>query len=241
MTAGENETGGHAGRVRDIFTRVSARYELINWLMTFGRDRAWRRYLVALTDLKPGEKWLDVGTGTGGLARAALARHPHLRVTAVDFTPNMLIEARRRKDNANITFLQADALNLPFQDASFHAVSSGYLIRNVSDPVQAFREQVRVTVPGGKVVCLETAPPENNWLKPFITLYLKMMIPFLGWLIAGDRKAYNYLQESTRAFKSPEELSEIMKTAGLKNVSFKRLMFGTQAALEGFRPEDKPA
>jgi len=237
----DTEARRHAGRVRRMFTRISNRYDLMNRLMTLGRDKAWRRYVVRLADLKSGQRFLDVGTGTGGIALEALRRDSNIKVTAVDFTLKMIQVARQGKDGDKISWLQADGQNLPFKEVSFDVVTSGYLIRNVSDPVQAFREQTRVTAPGGKVICLDTAPPPDNFLKPFILLYLKIMIPFLGRLVAGDKNAYDYLQESTRAFKSPEELQKIMTDAGLEKVSHKRLMFGTQVVLKGSRPRDKQA
>jgi len=233
------ETREHADRVQKMFARIAGRYDLMNRLMTFGQDQAWRRYVVRLAGVKSGARLLDIGTGTGSIALEALQRHPGVEIAAVDFTLNMIQLARQRKGGDRIFWLQADGQALPFKNASFDAVTSGYLIRNVSDPAQTFREQARVVVPGGKVVCLDTTPPPDTVLKPLIHLYMKALIPFLGSLVAGDRKAYNYLQESTRAFKTPEELILIMHEAGLEEVSCRRLMFGTQVVLWGRRPLEK--
>ena len=235
------DAGKHSreDKVRDMFARISTQYDRMNRLMTMGRDQAWRRYVVRLSGIRPGARLLDVGTGTGSIAFEALRRCPGVKIAAADFTWKMIQAARQRKNSNKIAWLQADGQALPFKDASFDAVTSGYLIRNVSDPALAFREQVRVVAPGGKVVCLDTAPPPDNVLKPLILLYMKVLIPLLGRLVTGHQNAYNYLQETTRAFKTPEELALIMKEAGLENVSSRRLMFGTQVVLSGKRPVDK--
>jgi demethylmenaquinone methyltransferase/2-methoxy-6-polyprenyl-1,4-benzoquinol methylase len=134
-----------------------------------------------------------------------------------------------------ISWCCTDALNLPFSDLVFDAVTSGYLIRNVADVRRAFMEQVRTVKPGGKIVCLETSPPPQNILRPFILLYLKLIIPMLGFLFAGNKNAYRYLTSSTERFKTPQELSLIMRDAGLCDIRIKLFMFGTIAVLSGIR------
>jgi len=119
--------------------------------------------------------------------------------------------------------------------AVFDAVTSGYLIRNVTDIRRAFIEQFRAVKPGGRVVCLETSPPPQNILRPFVLLYLKIIIPMLGFLFAGNKNAYRYLTSSTESFKTPDELSLIMRDAGLYDIRIKRFMFGTIAVLSGKR------
>ncbi|MCZ7542727.1 MAG: class I SAM-dependent methyltransferase [Anaerolineae bacterium] len=135
-------------------------------------------------------------------------------------------------------WVEADALALPFADATFDAATSGYLLRNVIDPTAAFREQARVVKPGGRVVCLDTSPPPENALRPFIMIHLRYVIPLLGRLVAGDSAAYNYLPESTQAFKTPEELAAIMRAAGLVDVRYRPFMFGTMAVHVGARPKE---
>jgi len=123
----------------------------------------------------------------------------------------------------------ADALNLPFPDNTFDAVASGYLMRNVIDIERTLAEQLRVLKPGGRVVILDSSPPPRNTLRPFILIHLKFIIPLLGRIIGGKNAAdaYRYLPESTQAFKTPEELAELMRAAGIKNVQFKKFMLGT--------------
>jgi demethylmenaquinone methyltransferase / 2-methoxy-6-polyprenyl-1,4-benzoquinol methylase len=221
--------------VRAMFERIAHRYDLMNRLMTFGRDRAWRRYAIQQAALPRGGRLLDVATGTGDIAFEALRQDGSLQVTGVDFAPSMMHVGRVRPGGERVRWANADALALPFPEASFDAVTSGYLMRNVIDVARAFREQVRVVRPGGRVVCLDTTPPPPGLLRPLVLLHLRVVIPLLGRLVAGDASAYSYLPESTEAFKTPEELVCIMRAAGLQDVHFRRFMFGTMAVHVGRR------
>ncbi len=229
------ETGAPTD-VRAMFDRIAGRYRLMNALMTFGRDRAWRRAVVRAAALPPGGRLLDLASGTGDIALEALRQDSGTRVTAADFSIGMMRVGRQRHRGAMIAWCAADALALPFADASFSAVTSGYLLRNVADRVGAFREQARVVQPGGRVVCLDTSPPPPSPLRPLVRLYLRRIIPLLGRLIAGERSAYAYLSASTEGFKTPDELAAIMREAGLVDVRHRRFMAGTIAMHVGTRP-----
>ena len=222
--------------VRAMFDRIAGRYQRMNALMTFGRDRAWRRAVVQEAALPPGGRLLDVASGTGDIALEALARDPSGSVVAADFSLGMMRVGRLRPGGGRILWCAADALALPFADASFDAVTSGYLLRNVADRVDAFREQARVIKPGGRVVCLDTSPPPPSLLRPFVRFHLRRVIPLLGRLVAGDRPAYAYLAASTEGFKSPAELAAIMREAGLVDVRHRSFMGGSIAVHTGSRP-----
>ncbi len=222
--------------VRAMFDRIAGRYQLMNALMTFGRDRLWRRAVVLAAALPAGGRLLDLASGTGDIALEALRQDPGLRVTAADFSLEMIRVGRQRPGGRRIVWCAADALALPFADASFDAVTSGYLLRNVADREGAFREQARVVKPGGRVVCLDTSPPPASPLRPLVRLYLRRIIPLLGRLVAGDRSAYAYLSASTEGFKTPDELAAIMSAAGLDRVRYQRFMAGTIAVHVGTRP-----
>ena len=232
-------TTGESGAptdVRAMFDRIAGRYQLMNALMTFGRDRAWRRTVVLAAALPSGGRLLDLASGTGDIALEELRLDAGAQVTAVDFSLEMMRIGRRRPGGGRIAWCAADALALPFADASFDAVTSGYLLRNVVDRVGAIREQARVVKPGGRVVCLDTSPPPATLLRPFVRLYLRRIIPLLGRLIAGERSAYAYLSASTERFTTPEELAAIMREAGLVRVRYQRFMAGTIAVHVGTRP-----
>ncbi len=220
MSRARGEGSRDPARVRAMFDRIARRYRLANRVITFGRDRAWRRAAIRAAALAPGGRLLDVGAGTGDLALTARAGDPHLRVVAVDFTRGMLAAGRRADPDPGILWCCSDARRLPFRDGTFDAVVSGYLLRNVPDPAEALREQARVVRPGGRVVCLETAPPSAHragWLTGF---YLRRVMPALGWLVTGDRRAYGYLGNTTQAFLAPEDLAALMRGAGLENVTW---------------------
>lgn len=177
-----------------------------------------------------------MGTGTGEVARAALGLNAGLEVIAGDCTLRMIEVGRRRFGGDRILWCCCDALELPFPEAAFDAVTAGYLLRNVSDLPQAIQEQVRVVKPGHPVVCLDTCPPVHGLLNPLIRFYLNKVIPLLGSLVAGHRAAYSYLPQSTQSFMEPDRLASIMSAAGLESITYRRFMFGTQVVLKGRKP-----
>jgi demethylmenaquinone methyltransferase/2-methoxy-6-polyprenyl-1,4-benzoquinol methylase len=222
--------------IRSMFGSIARRYDIMNSLMTFGRDHAWRRYVIDMAVLPTGGRLLDVGTGTGKIALDAVAKIPDVTVVAADFSSEMMRVGKEQTGGRSIHWCCADALRLPFPDSHFHAVTSGYLVRNVTDIKKAFEEQMRVVVPGGRVVCLDTSPTPPNILRPFALFYLRRVIPLLGWMIAKDKAAYRYLPESTEAFKTPKELAGIMEEVGFHEVVIQRFMFGNIGVVTGRRP-----
>lgn len=215
-----------ASYVQSMFTKIAHRYDLMNRLMTGGQDVRWRKEVIELAKLTPRASLLDLGTGTGDLAREALTQFPQARVTAADFTLEMM---RVGKKNGDLRFSTADALNLPFKDNIFDAVVSGFLMRNVTDVQQALKEQHRMLKPGGRIVVLDTTRPKKNLLSPFIKFHMHVIIPMVGGLLSGMRDAYEYLPDTTENFLTAEELSVRMVAVGFRRVQFKRLMFGTIA------------
>jgi len=215
-----------ASYVQSMFTKIAHRYDLMNRLMTGGQDVRWRKEVIELAKLAPRASLLDLGTGTGDLAREALTQVPQARVTAADFTLEMM---RVGKKSGDLRFSTADALNLPFKDKTFDAVVSGFLMRNVTDVQQALKEQHRTLKPGGRIVVLDTTRPKKNLLSPFIKFHMHVIIPMVGGLLSGMRDAYEYLPDTTENFLTAEELSVRMVAVGFRRVQFKRLMFGTIA------------
>jgi demethylmenaquinone methyltransferase/2-methoxy-6-polyprenyl-1,4-benzoquinol methylase len=224
---------GQSRRVQRMFARIARRYDLMNRLMTFGRDIAWRREVIARAGLRPGGRLLDLGAGTGDLALEALRQTPAARVAAADFTPEMIEVGRRRPGADRIAWVTADAYRLPFATRSFDAVVSGFLLRNVANLEDAVAEQVRVLRPGGRLVALDTAPPRPGPLRPLLRFHLHRVIPALGLLVTGDAEAYDYLPDSTDRFLAPEDLAAKIDHAGLEGVGFVRRMLGAIAITYG--------
>ncbi len=220
-----------AAYVQDMFGRIAGRYNIMNRLMTGGQDLKWRRFVVGQAKLKAGDKLLDLATGTGDIAFEALKAVPGVQAVGGDFSLPMMQVGQQLPLGKQVGWTGADALNLPFPNEAFNAVTSGYLARNVVDIPRMFAEQLRVLKPGGRIVVLDSSPPKDNLLKPFIEIHLRYIIPLLGRVIAGKNgaDAYQYLPSSTQAFKSPEELAALMTQAGIRNVAYRTFMFGTMA------------
>jgi demethylmenaquinone methyltransferase / 2-methoxy-6-polyprenyl-1,4-benzoquinol methylase len=218
-----------------MFAHLARTYDRANRWMTWGQDVRWRRQVIEMVHLSAGGKLLDIGTGTGELALNAVRRDGSSLAVGGDFTPEMMRIGKARKGGDLVRWLCTDALNLPFPAESFDAVTSGYLMRNVRDVEQAWKEQYRVLKPGGKVVCLDTTPPPGDgWHLP-VRIYLRIIIPAIGQIVAGDAKAYRYLPESTLRFMGAEELLESLRMAGFKEVGFRRFIAGTMAIHWGYK------
>lgn len=224
--------------VRTMFARIAGRYDLLNDLMTAGRHRYWKR--VAARAAEPaGAVALDLGSGTGDIARE-LVRHGAREVVAADFVPEMLAPAIERAERDGMTSLRfaiADALALPFADASFDCVTSGFLVRNVADQEQAFREMLRVLRPGGRVVCLE-ASHRDGVVGRVLNAGFGVVARLLGQIVARDKDAYSYLPDSAAAFASPAELAATMRRAGFAAIQCHTFGLGMIAIHRARRPDE---
>jgi len=215
-----------AERVQKMFSKIARRYDLMNRIMTAGQDIHWRREVIRHAKLDTGDSLLDLGAGTGDLAREALRQYPDSHPVAADFTLEMM---RVGQKTGLLDWSAADALNLPFPDKSFNAIVSGFLMRNVTDVQRALKEQYRTLKAGGRIIILDTTKPRPNILTPFINIHLNYVIPFIGGLLTGEREAYTYLPDSTKSFLRAEELAVHMAAAGFKRINFDVKMFGTVA------------
>jgi demethylmenaquinone methyltransferase/2-methoxy-6-polyprenyl-1,4-benzoquinol methylase len=222
--------------VRHMFARIADQYDLINRLMTGGFDIRWRKEVVRRSRINAGARVLDLGSGTGDIARDAIDICPDSTVVGGDFTITMMRVGQAQADKKTILWTGCDAQHLPFMNGSFDAVVSGFLLRNVSSVEQSLREQWRVLTPGGRIVALDTTRPADSMLTPVIRFYLNRVIPLLGGLISKDPEAYRYLPASTSSFLSAEQLAARFKSVGFDNVGFERKMFGTIAIHWGSKP-----
>jgi demethylmenaquinone methyltransferase/2-methoxy-6-polyprenyl-1,4-benzoquinol methylase len=211
--------GDKADRVRRMFASISQRYDLNNRIHSLGLDQVWRRRAVRLADITPTDDVLDVACGTGDLT-FAFARAQPRRIIGLDFTEEMLELAREKShrltSNATKpTFIQGDAMALPFEAASFDVVSIAFGIRNVSDPAQALREFNRVLRPGGRLVVLEFSQPRNRMVRWINNVYTTRIMPATATLIARDHSgAYHYLPKSVESFLDVMALGNLMMQTG---------------------------
>jgi demethylmenaquinone methyltransferase/2-methoxy-6-polyprenyl-1,4-benzoquinol methylase len=237
----------HGQSLRRMFSGIAPRYDLMNRLMSAGQDLRWRRLAVEAAELGPGDRLLDVAAGTGDMVFIAQALAPDLDVVAADFSLEMMGAGRRRTDSVRrgangaraAAWTGADTYALPFSNGAFDAVTSAFLLRNLTQPLAGLREQVRVLRPGGRLVMLDATPPPDNWLRPAIHLYLNRLVPLLGSLIAGRPDAYRYLPNSIAAFLRPETIARLFEEAGLEGVYHRSFMFGTAAMAVGVKPTRK--
>ena len=227
-------------RVRGVFDSVADNYDLMNDLMSGGVHRLWKHYALALTKLLPGQQALDVAGGTGDLA-AGLARQVGERglVTLTDINAAMLAHGRDRLIDqglvSTVRCVQANAERLPFADGSFHCVTIGFGLRNVTDKMAALASMARVLKPGGQLIVLEFSHPVLPALKPLYDAYSFYVLPVLGRLVANDAASYRYLAESIRMHPKQEALLEMMRQAGLEDCRYHNLSGGIVAVHRGYR------
>ena len=237
-----NLTGTERARyVQGMFARIAHRYDLMNRTMTAGQDVRWRREVIWRAEPPANGRLLDLGAGTGDLAREALSQSPTLTVLAADFTLEMMRVGQlrpqaQRSEPIGLDWSAADAQSLPLPSDTFDAVVSGFLLRNLGNLALGLSEQYRVLKPGGRMVALDTTPPQHNPLEPFIRFHLHTVIPTLGQWITGQADAYRYLPESTEGFLEPERMARRLLEAGFGQVGFQRLMFDTVAIYWGRKP-----
>jgi len=241
MGAGPSGSGGvsaeRARYVREMFDRISRRYELLNFLMTAGMYRRWNARVVEVAGVRPGARVLDLACGTGSLSRElARAVGPDGYVLGIDFSPEMLRIARRRM-YANLEYRLGDATDLKeVESRSFDVATIAYGARNIPDLAALFSEMRRCLKPGGRAVCLEIARPGGVPARAFYGIWFDRIVPLLGGMISGDREAYAYLPRSVKEFVAPAELAGIMERSGLRNVTWERLAGGIITLHSGTKP-----
>lgn len=223
-----------AERVAQVFDRVSDRYDLMNDLMSFGLHRVWKAFAVTLARVRPGERVLDVASGSGDLARAFAARGAQVWMS--DVNGRMLARGRDRMLDAGrlAPAVQCDAERLPFGNACFDCVSVGFGLRNMTRKDAALAEMARVLKPGGRLLVLEFSRVWKPLQKPY-DLYSFRVLPWLGARVAGDAAAYRYLAESIRVHPDQETLRGMLEQAGLERVEYFNLAAGVVAVHRGWK------
>ena len=228
-------------RVHAIFSHIARKYERFNAVSSFGAYRLWLSGMMRQAPIGPSDRVLDIAGGTGDVAFAcARAKHPaHIQCT--DLVPEMLEVARGHyADGAAgavpVGFAVVDAQDIPYDDASFDAITMAYGIRNMPDRPRALAEMLRVLKPGGTLTCLDFSTPPNPLWARLYYFYLKHLIPFWGGLITGDREGFVYLGRSIRAFPDQQGLAQLMEQAGFCDVTWRNYTGGIAAVHVARRP-----
>ena len=227
-------------RVREVFDSVAPRYDLMNDVMSLGLHRLWKRFAIAHSGLRAGQRALDVAAGSGdlsiGLARRVGATG---QVIVTDINARMLAAGRDRLLDAgiagNVAYVQADAEALPLASATFHCVAIGFGLRNVTDKDAALASMYRCLKPGGRLLVLEFSKPTLRILEPLYEAYSFQVLPRLGQWLVDDAASYRYLAESIRRHPDQQTLKELMEKAGFERCRFFNLSAGIVALHLGYR------
>lgn len=230
--------------VQDVFTSVARQYDVMNDLMSAGVHRAWKSAMLDWLNPRPGRRYLDVAGGTGDIAMGIIDRcHGDCDVTVLDYTPNMLIEGRRRaaedgfdaSTTGDLSWTAGDAQHLPLPDSHYHGYTIAFGIRNVTDIPKALREAHRVLKPGGHFMCLEFSHVPDGMLRAAYDAWSFRVIPEIGERVTGDRGSYDYLVESIRKFPLQDDFAAMIEDAGFQRVSYRNLTQGVAAIHSGWK------
>ena len=231
-----------AKKVEQMFSRIAARYDLLNHVLSLGLDRGWRKKVARETGEIDCRGVLDVCTGTGDMA-VELCRFWKGKafVEGIDFSHELLEIARKKSKKAglddNMTFREGNAESLPYGDEQFDAVTITFGLRNINNRGKALKEFYRVTRPGGCFVCLEFSHPKNPVFQKMYSLYLLKVVPFVSQLFGSDPAAYQYLGNTIKDFPPPSGLVSLIESAGWKNTTYKKFAGGIVAMHRGMKEQ----
>ncbi|RUO19046.1 bifunctional demethylmenaquinone methyltransferase/2-methoxy-6-polyprenyl-1,4-benzoquinol methylase UbiE [Aliidiomarina iranensis] len=232
--------GEKANMVAGVFHSVAGKYDLMNDVMSFGIHRLWKRYTIDCSGARRGQKVLDLAGGTGDLA-AKFSRMvgPEGEVVLADINDSMLRVGRDKLRDmgivGNVSYVQADAEKLPFEDNTFDLITIAFGLRNVTDKDAALRSMLRVLKPGGRLLVLEFSKPEVEMLSKAYDMYSFHVMPKMGEFIAKDKDSYQYLAESIRMHPDQETLKGMMEEAGFEQVEYHNLTGGIVALHRGYK------
>ncbi|AGC90582.1 demethylmenaquinone methyltransferase [Staphylococcus warneri] len=231
------ENNAKKEQVHTVFQNISKKYDRLNNIISFEQHKVWRKRVMKEMSVKKGSTALDVCCGTADWTIAlSKAVGPQGEVTGLDFSENMLEVGKEKTAHMdNIHLVHGDAMNLPFDDASFDYVTIGFGLRNVPDYLGALKEMERVLKPGGMIVCLETSQPTLPVFKQVYRLYFKFVMPIFGKLFAKSKEEYEWLQQSTFDFPGKEKLKRLFEQAGFSNIKVRSFTGGVAAMHLGYK------
>jgi demethylmenaquinone methyltransferase / 2-methoxy-6-polyprenyl-1,4-benzoquinol methylase len=217
-------------RIASMFDAIAPRYDLLNHVLSAGMDRGWRERAIDAIELPEDARVLDLCTGTGDLALAAIARRSKASVVGVDFAAEMLrlalTKVRSASLHGRISLVRGDAARIPVGDSTCDAATIGFGIRNVAEPERALAEIVRVLKPGGRLAILEFGQPRIPGIRTLYAWYFRYMLPLVGRLISKHQSAYSYLPASVGTFPPPAEFAKMLAATGFSHVQAVPLTFG---------------
>ena len=224
---------------REMFTAIAPRYDFLNWLLSVGQDKYWRKQAVDLLDPIRRDHILDVATGTCDIAIEIAKQNLAVRIFGIDFSQRMLELGKAKVFRSNydksISFQIGSGEHLPFANESFDGVVCAFGIRNFANVKRGLREFYRVLKPGGRIVILEFSVPQNQFLNAVYECYFNFILPKIGNLVSGHSNAYTYLPESVAHFPNQKTFVEWIEKTGFKKVSFEELTFGIVSIHRGFK------
>jgi demethylmenaquinone methyltransferase / 2-methoxy-6-polyprenyl-1,4-benzoquinol methylase len=220
--------------VKQVFSEVPNTYELTNHVLTLGFDILWRKKTAKIAAKSGGSKWVDMCTGTGETATYLSQLAPKgTKVLAVDFSPEMLTEARKKSEAKKIEFITSDIKELPFLDASIDVITISFATRNINLNkdilIESFSEFYRVLKSGGLFVNLETSQPSCFLIRKLFHLYIKLFVKQVGSRISSSKAGYSYLSKTIPKFYSAPDLADILKQSGFNEITYSRMLFGVAA------------
>ena len=230
------------GMVKEIFSTITGKYDFLNHLLSLRRDVAWRHFAIKKMRFFHTNRFLDVACGTGDLSINACLKHRHIKAFGVDFVFPMVTVGKEKVEkkglSGQLSFMQGNALRLPFHDDAFDVTGMAFGIRNIPDRTKALREMLRVTVPGGQIMILEMTFIQNSFFKLFYYIYLNYLLPLMAKVFSQNAAAYYYLADSIMNFPSPGEFAKIMQETGMAEVKIYPLTFGITCLYVGKKPEE---
>jgi ubiquinone/menaquinone biosynthesis methyltransferase len=214
--------------VRTLFATIADRYDFITVALSGGLDRLWKRRVVRLARIEPGDRVLDLATGTGDIAFLVGRRSRH--VIGLDLTFRMIqLAKRKRSPESAPRFMVGDMMTLPFADSSFEVVTTGYGLRNVPELRASMAEIHRVLADGGRLVSLDFNRPANRWVRECYLSYLSLVGGALGWALHGDPDTYRYIPASLRQYPGAAGVVQLLRAAGFRSATSYRVLGGLMA------------